>query len=58
MTEAIAHDLDSAYDELEQVREALRNPKIGLLATRAAYRRMGELHRQIEDIEAKDIDND
>ena len=56
MTEAIAPDLDSAYDELEQVRDALRNPKIGLMQTRALYRRMGELHRQIEDIE-KDSDN-
>ena len=51
MTEATAPDLDIAHDELERVRESLRNPKIGLLQTRALYRRMGELYAMIDKLE-------
>ena len=54
MTEAIAPDLDRAYDELEALREALRNPKIGLMQTRAAYKRMGELYAIIDKLEVRE----
>lgn len=54
MTEAIAPGLDSAYGELERVRESLRNPKIGLLQTRALYRRMGELYALIDKLEERE----
>ena len=37
--------------ELAQVREALRSPKIGLFASRKLYRRLEQLHRQIEALE-------
>ena len=42
-----------AQNELDDLRRALRNPRIGLLATRAAYRRMGELYAILDD--TKDI---
>ena len=50
--------IDDVYQELEDVRHELNGSKLTLFRARALYRRLGELHRQIEDIEAKDIDND
>ena len=37
--------------ELAQVREALRSPRIGLFASRKLYRRLDQLHRQIDALE-------
>ena len=44
--------------ELNQVREALRSPKIGLFASRKLYRRLEQLHRQIESLEIDGAIND
>ena len=40
--------LDDLEAALDAIRAELRNPKIGLLQTRALYRRFGELARQID----------
>ena len=53
--------IDDVYQQLEDVRHELRDPRIGLMKTRALYRRLGELHQQIEDIEkdtTEHADND
>ena len=44
--------------ELAQVREALRSPKIGLFASRKLYRRLEQLHRQIDALEIDGAIND
>ena len=42
---------------IDDVRHELRDPRIGLMKTRALYRRLGELYQQLEDFE-KDEDHD
>ena len=49
------HELTRAQLELEQVRAALNDPKIGLFTMRKLYARYGQLLRQIDDLKAKDI---
>ena len=48
---------EHAQTELDDLRRALRSPQIGLLATRAAYRRMGELYRILDLDHGKDSDH-
>ena len=40
------NDLDRIHRELDQVRAALRSPKIGLLSSRKLYRRLESLYRE------------
>ena len=44
--------------ELAQVREALRSPRVGLFASRKLYRRLDQLHRQIDALEIDGAIND
>ena len=43
--------LDDLERALDAIRAELRNPKIGLLQTRALYRRFGELARQVDALQ-------
>ena len=43
--------LDDLEAALDAIRAELRNPKIGLLQTRALYRRMGEVSAMIDALE-------
>ena len=40
--------LDDLERALDAIRAELKSPKIGLLQTRALYRRFGELARQVD----------
>ena len=45
------NDLDRIHRELDQVRAALRSPKIGLLSSRKLYNRLGQLYRELDRAE-------
>ena len=47
-------ELDRAHNELDDVRRELNNPKIGLLQTKALYRRLAELHAIIDKLEERE----
>lgn len=44
-------NLDALKRELDDLRKAMNSPRIGLFAMRKAYRRHGELLRQIDALE-------
>ena len=59
MTDTTPTDLDLARRDLLQVKAALNDPKIGLFASKRLFARYGALLRQIDDLKAKDTnDND
>ena len=43
--------LDDLERALDAIRAELKSPKIGLLQTRALYRRFGELARQVDALQ-------
>ena len=45
------HELDRINRELDQVRAALRSPKIGLISSRKLYNRLGQLYRELDRAE-------
>ena len=45
------NDVDRIHRELDQVRAALRSPKIGLLSSRKLYRRLDQLYRELDRAE-------
>ena len=45
------HELDRINRDLDQVRAALRSPKIGLLSSRKLYNRLGQLYRELDRAE-------
>ncbi len=47
-------ELDRAYNELDDVRRELNNPKIGLLASKKLYRRLSELYAIIDKLEVRE----
>ena len=47
-------DVDRVNLELAQVKEALRSPKVGLIASRRLYNRLGQLYRELDRL-TKDI---
>ena len=51
-------DLDRVNLELAQVQEALRSPRIGLFASRRLYRRLEQLYRELDSLEAEIPDNE
>ena len=48
------HELTRVENELAQVKEALRSPKVGLIASRRLYNRLGQLYRELDRL-TKDI---
>ena len=48
------HELTRVNLELAQVKEALRSPKVGLIASRRLYNRLGQLYRELDRL-TKDI---
>lgn len=49
------HELARAQTELAQVRAALNDRRVGLIASKRLYNRLGQLLREIESLKAKDI---
>ena len=47
--------LDLARRDLAQVKTALNDPRVGLFASRKLFARYGQLLREIDRLEAKDI---
>ena len=45
------HELDRINRDLDQVRAALRSPKIGLISSRKLYNRLGQLYRELDRAE-------
>ena len=53
------HELTRAQTELAQVRAALNDRRVGLIASKRLYNRLGALLREIDALKAKDTnDND
>lgn len=48
------HELTRVNLELAQVKAALRSPKVGLIASRRLYNRLGQLYRELDRL-TKDI---
>ena len=47
-------ELDLARRDLLQVKAALNDPRVGLIASKKLYARYGQLLRQIDALKAKD----
>ena len=52
------HELTRAQLELEQVRAALNDRRVGLIASKRLYNRLGALLREIDRLEAKDVEHE
>ena len=52
------HELTRAQTELAQVRAALNDPRVGLIASKRLYNRLGALLREIDSLTLeKDVEH-
>lgn len=52
------HELTRVNLELAQVKDALRNPRVGLFESRRLFRRLEQLYRELDSLEMEKPDNE
>ena len=51
-------DVDRVNLGIAQCKDALRSPKIGLFESRRLFRRLESLYRELDTLEAKDLEHE
>ena len=52
------HELTRVENEIAQVKDALRSPKVGLIASRRLFNRLWQLYRELDSLEMEKPDNE